>query len=59
MIWRAFYLRKIPARANRFRVVIDWTVDILFSRDISRLKTPIELMNPRIKDAVTRQENKS
>ncbi len=59
MIWRAFYLRKIPARANRFRVEIDWTEYILFGRDISRLKTPIELMNPRIKDAVTMQENES
>lgn len=46
MIWRAFYLRKIPTRQNRFRVVIDWTVDLLFRRDIARLKTPIEL-NPK------------
>ena len=42
MIWRAFYLKKIPSRQNRFRVVIDWTIDLLFRRDLSRLKTPIQ-----------------
>ena len=41
MIWRGFYLKKIPARQNRFRVVIDWTIDLFFRRDIARLKTPI------------------
>jgi NADH dehydrogenase len=46
MIWRAFYLKKIPARQNRFRVVVDWTLDLLFGRDIARLKTPIQL-NPK------------
>ena len=48
MMWRAFYLKKIPARENRFRVVIDWTIDLLFRRDIARLKTPVEL-NPKKK----------
>ncbi|MGN6630372.1 MAG: NAD(P)/FAD-dependent oxidoreductase [Candidatus Nitrosocosmicus sp.] len=43
MIWRAFYLKKIPSRQNRLRVVIDWTVDLLFRRDIARLKSPIDL----------------
>jgi NADH dehydrogenase len=43
MIWRAFYLKKIPSRQHRFRVIIDWTVDLLFRRDIARLKTPIQL----------------
>ncbi len=46
MMWRAFYLKKIPTRQNRFRVLIDWTVDLLFSRDIARLKAPIEI-NPK------------
>jgi NADH dehydrogenase len=41
MIWRAFYLKKIPARENRFRVIFDWTIDLLFNRDVVRLKTPI------------------
>jgi NADH dehydrogenase FAD-containing subunit len=41
MIWRAFYLKKIPARENRFRVVFDWTIDLLFNRDVVRLKRPV------------------
>lgn len=34
MICLAFYLKKISTRANRFRVVIDWTIDLLFGRDM-------------------------
>ena len=48
MTWRAFYLRKIPVRANRIRVLIDWTIDLLFGRDIARLKTPIEVPGPKV-----------
>jgi NADH dehydrogenase len=53
MIWRGFYLRKIPARANRVRVLADWTIDLLFSRDIARLKAPIggmESARPKIEE---------
>lgn len=38
------YLNKIPSRANKFQVIIDWSTDTLFGRDIARLKTPIELV---------------
>lgn len=40
-IWRTFYLNKIPSRTNKFRVIIDWTIDMIFGRDISRMKTPV------------------
>jgi NADH dehydrogenase len=43
-IWRTFYLNKIPSRANKFRVIVDWTTDTIFGRDIARLKTPVELI---------------
>lgn len=43
-IWRTFYLNKIPSMSNKFRVIVDWTTDILFGRDIARLKTPVELI---------------
>ncbi|MGD9535328.1 MAG: NAD(P)/FAD-dependent oxidoreductase [Candidatus Nitrosocosmicus sp.] len=46
-IWRAFYLNKIPSRANKFRVIVDWTTDTLFGRDIARLKTPIGLVRKK------------
>lgn len=46
LIWRNVYLNKIPKWDKRVRVLIDWTVDLFFSRDISRLKffkKPVEL----------------
>ena len=38
ILWRNIYLSKIPTWDKRFRVFLDWTADILFDRDISRLK---------------------
>ena len=38
VLWRNIYLSKIPTWDKRFRVLLDWTADMLFDRDISRLK---------------------
>ena len=38
ILWRNVYLSKIPTWDKRFRVFLDWTADVLFDRDISRLK---------------------
>ncbi len=38
ILWRNIYLSKIPTWDKRFRVFLDWTADIFFDRDISRLK---------------------
>ncbi|MGY5149984.1 MAG: NAD(P)/FAD-dependent oxidoreductase [Candidatus Nitrosopumilus sp. bin_68KS] len=38
LLWRNVYLSKIPTWDKRFRVFLDWTADIFFDRDISRLK---------------------
>jgi NADH:quinone reductase (non-electrogenic) len=37
-IWRTVYLSKIPRLDKRVRIFVDWTIDLLFDRDISRLK---------------------
>ncbi len=37
-IWRTVYLRKVPKFNKRLRIFLDWTADLLFDRDISRLK---------------------
>ena len=37
-IWRTFYLSKIPRLDKRVRIFLDWTTDLFFDRDISRLK---------------------
>ncbi len=37
-IWRTVYLSKIPRFDKRVRIFLDWTIDLFFDRDISRLK---------------------
>lgn len=37
-LWRSVYLSKIPKFEKRLRVLLDWTIDLFFDRDISRLK---------------------
>ncbi|MGD1836289.1 MAG: FAD-dependent oxidoreductase [Nitrososphaeraceae archaeon] len=41
-IWRYFYLTHLPTLENKIRVTIDWTIDMIFGRNITRLKSPIE-----------------
>jgi len=38
LIWRNVYLSKIPTLDKQIRVFLDWTIDLFFDRDISRLK---------------------
>lgn len=38
VIWRNIYLAKIPSGEKKTRVLLDWTIDLFFNRDISRLK---------------------
>jgi NADH:ubiquinone reductase (H+-translocating) len=35
LIWRTIYASKIPGIQRKIRVVIDWTLDLFFSREIS------------------------
>ncbi len=37
-LWRSVYLSKISRLEKRVRVLLDWTIDLFFDRDISRLK---------------------
>lgn len=39
-MWRTVYLSKLPGLDRKMRVVIDWTLDLFFPRDIN-------LLNPR------------
>ena len=38
LLWRNLYLSKIRSSDKKFRVWLDWTLDLFFKRDISRLK---------------------
>lgn len=36
-IWRTYYLMRVPLLEKRLRVVMDWTLDLFFERDIVQL----------------------
>lgn len=36
-LWRTYYLMRIPLFEKRLRVVMDWTLDLFFSRDLVQL----------------------
>jgi NADH dehydrogenase len=36
-MWKAVYMLKLPTLAARVRVVLDWTVELFFERDVSEL----------------------
>jgi NADH dehydrogenase len=38
-IWRFYYLSTLPTMQKKLRVMVDWFIDLLFKRDVTRLKT--------------------
>ena len=38
-LWRGIYLGKLPGLQKKVRVAIDWTLDLIFSKDIVELPT--------------------
>jgi NADH:ubiquinone reductase (H+-translocating) len=38
-LWRSIYLMKLPRLAKKLRVMMGWTLDLLFSRDLEQLIT--------------------
>ena len=46
-IWRFFYLTHLPTLENKLRVMIDWGIDMMFGRNLTRLKSPIETKDMR------------
>ncbi|MEO6836234.1 MAG: NAD(P)/FAD-dependent oxidoreductase [Candidatus Tumulicola sp.] len=37
-LWRSYYLLRLPGLDRRLRVAFDWTLDLLFPRDIAELR---------------------
>jgi NADH dehydrogenase len=37
-VWRTYYLARLPGIDRRVRVAIDWTLDLIFPRDIAELR---------------------
>lgn len=38
-MWRSVYLLKLPRLSKKLRVMMGWTVDLLFGREIEQLIT--------------------
>jgi NADH dehydrogenase len=38
-LWRSYYLANLPTMEKKLRVIVDWSIDIFFKRDVTRLKT--------------------
>jgi hypothetical protein len=38
-MWRTIYLLKLPSLAKKLRVMVDWTLDLLFGREIEQMIT--------------------
>jgi hypothetical protein len=39
MLWRTVYLMKLPRLSKKLRVMVGWTLDLLFARDIEQMIT--------------------
>ncbi|MGB6464434.1 MAG: NAD(P)/FAD-dependent oxidoreductase [Nitrosotalea sp.] len=39
MLWRSYYLSHLPTFEKKLRVLTDWSIDLFFKPDITRLKT--------------------
>jgi len=40
VIWRFYYLSTLPNMQKKLRLMVNWFIDLLFKRDVTRLKTP-------------------
>jgi NADH dehydrogenase len=38
-LWRTIYLAKLPRAERKIRVALDWTLDLMFSKDLVQLST--------------------
>ncbi len=53
-LWRTYYLSRIPTLERKIRVALDWTLDLLFSRDTVKLSMPSDV---RMEDGSHGQRN--
>src|SRR5215472_13448193 len=47
-LWRTIYLRKLPRFEKKVRVLLDWTLDLIFSKDLVQFLT---LRAPHVSDS--------
>jgi NADH:quinone reductase (non-electrogenic) len=52
-LWRTIYLSKLPRFEKKLRVALDWTLDLVFGKDIVQFQTfraPTVSMNDEMLD---------
>ncbi|TAM58646.1 NAD(P)/FAD-dependent oxidoreductase [bacterium] len=54
-LWRTYYLLQLPGLDRKVRVALDWTLNLLFRRDIARLRISGEL-SPDREQAVAKEK---
>ncbi|MDH5193305.1 MAG: NAD(P)/FAD-dependent oxidoreductase [Nitrospira sp.] len=45
-LWRTIYLLKLPRFEKKVLVALDWTLDVLFSKDLVHFRSPRSLASP-------------
>ena len=55
MRWRMIYLSKLPRFEKKARVALDWTLDLLFSKDLVQFMT---LRAPAVSHTEERSETR-
>ena len=64
-LWRSVYLAKLPGLAKKLRVMVGWTLDLFFGREIGQMITlrDVELLTDRLarlrNKAITNREDQS
>jgi NADH dehydrogenase len=38
-LWRSYYLSNLPTIQKKLRVMVDWSIDLFFKRDVTRIRT--------------------
>ncbi len=42
-LWRTIYLSKLPRLEKKIRVMLDWTLDLIFSKDLVQFRTTLSV----------------
>jgi NADH dehydrogenase len=53
-LWRLYYLGNLPTTEKKLRVTVDWTIDLFFKRDVSRLRTFTEASSVKASTEILR-----
>jgi NADH dehydrogenase len=57
-LWRTFYLSNLPTIKKKLKVMIDWTMDLLFQPDVAMIKRSIKYAIERKVDVENKNNDK-